>query len=167
MPALYIANCSKMEHLFCFSLKGAARPFALPIKAGGQIKLDYYDSDLQQVIDQHEQYGFRDVNQIGKGFGGLCYRHVMPINVEAIEAGITQTEQDQIDRALEVRKLTAAATDHVMQEEAQKLGVTQTGTTEIEVIEETRGVGDSKTGKFNETIEVAKQGVKLRRNRGA
>lgn len=166
MPALYVANCTKMEYLFTFSLSGAARPFALPIRAGGQIKLEYSDSEIDSIIDQHGMYGFKDASGVGKGFGGLCYRKTRPVSIDAIEGGISQTEQDQIDRALEVRKLTAAATDHVLQEEATKLGARQTGTTEIEVVEDSRGPGDSKEGKFNETIEVVKNnGVQPRRKK--
>ena len=68
-----------------------------------------------------------EVSKVKKGFGGICYRLGKPINVEAIEAGITQSDQEAYDRSQEIRNGTVAAQDHIFATSAQEMGVKQVG----------------------------------------
>ena len=158
MTSLYIANCTKSTFLFTYMLVENPRPFHHKIFAGTQIKLDCNNDDADQIIKQHSVYGMQPAEKVGKGFSGLAYRIGKPVSIEAIEAGIEQKDQEMIDRALEVRKNTAAATDHILAEKAREFGSRQTAPLEIEVIEEGTGPTDT-SGKFNETIQVVKQGL--------
>jgi hypothetical protein len=160
MTKLYIANCSKQEFDFTYMLFENPRPFMHKIRAGSQICLTVSDEEAKQIIDQHKVYGMQLADKATKGFSGLAYKLEKPISVEAIETGISQRDQEMIERALEARKNTAAATDSVLAQRAQEYGSRQTAPLEIEVIEEGKGPADSNTGnKFNETITVIKQGM--------
>jgi len=154
---IYIANCSKSDFLFTYMLVENPRPFHHKIRAGSQICLNLDKSETDQIIKQHSIYGMQPVDNVTKGFSGLAYAF-KPISVEAIQAGISQKDQENIERALETRKNTAAATDHILQEKAREFGSRQTAPLEIEVIEEKRNPIDEGTG-FNETITVVKQGL--------
>ena len=155
---LFIANCSKQDFLFTYMLPENIRPFSHKIRAGAQIKLTQSQPEVDTIIKQHELYGMMEVTKVKKGFGGLCYRLDKPISVEAIQNGFTQTEQEQIDRALQARTVTAVVQDQKFSELAQQRGLTQKGALEIEVVEEPRGPADTSEGKFNETITVVKDG---------
>jgi len=158
MPKLYIANCSKQEFDFTYMLPENVRPFMHKIRAGSQIELNHNQDETDRIIQQHSLYGMMEVGKVKKGFGGLCYRLDKPISVEAIQNGFTQTEQEQIDRALQARTVTAVVQDQKFSELAQQRGLTQKGALEIEVVEEPRGPADTSEGKFNETITVVKDG---------
>ena len=155
---LYIANCSKQDTQFTYGLKEIFRPFMQKIRAGAQIVLTHNLDEVNHIIAQHAIYGMQEVGKIKKGFGGLCYRLDKPINVEAIESGFTQTEQEQIDRALEARKYTAAAADKMLNDKAQELGLRQKSALEVETIEDSKGPMDENQ-KFGEVIEVVKEGA--------
>ena len=99
-----------------------------------------------------------EVGKVKKGFGGLVYRMDKPISVEAIQNGFTQSEQEQIDRALQARTVTAVVTDKMMADRAQELGLRQKAALEVEVVEESKGITDTNENKFNETITVVKDG---------
>jgi hypothetical protein len=131
------------------------KPYHHKIRSGMQVKIDGSDFELEQIIKQHTIYGIQQAEKVGKGFSGVAYRYGKPISVGAIEAGIEQRDQEMIDRALEARKNTAAATDAVMNKRAQEFGSRQTAPLEIEIVEESRGPTDNGS-KFNETIQVVK-----------
>ena len=147
------------------------RPFHHKIRAGSQICLNVDQIEADQIIKQHSIYGMQEANKVTKGFSGLAYRVGKAISVEAIEAGISQKDQENIERALETRKNTAAATDHILQEKAREFGSKQTAPLEIEIVEEKRNPVDQSAG-FSETIQVVKQGLdpkpqKSKRSRAA
>lgn len=165
MPSLFIANCSKQEMLFTYMFLENPKPFHHKIRAGTQIRIDATDDEIQHIIKQHEIYGLQNVEKVKKGFGGIAYRIGKSISTEAIEAGLSQKDQEDIERALEARKNTAAATDLILTQKAQEFGSRQTAALEIEVVEEGKGPTDN-AGKFNETISVVKQGMESSRKRG-
>lgn len=158
MPSLYVANCSKAEFFFTYMLPENARPFAQPIRAGGQIEIKADQSSLEAIIKQHEIYGMQPADKISRHFGGLAYRVGKPISLEAIQQGLTQSEQEEIERALEARKITTVAQDQMFANKAQEVGSKQTAPLEVEIVEESRGPTDT-TPKFNQTITVEKEGV--------
>jgi hypothetical protein len=158
MAKLYIANCSKAEHLFNYFLPENPRPFIQHIRAGTQSFIEGTEDVIKRIIDQHAPYGFQEVSKCGKGFGGQCYRIDKPISVEAIEAGLSQDAQERIDRATESRKYTAAAVDGMMAGKAQEMGLRQTSPAEFEITEQTKGPTDN-AAKFSETIEVVRDGL--------
>ena len=162
---LYIANCSKQEHLFTYMLPENPRPFSHSIRAGSQIEIPGDKDVVDAIVKQHSLYGLQKANDVRKGFGGLCYQLDKPISVEAIKNGFTQTEQEQIDRALEARKITAAAADQIMSNKAQEMGIKQTSGLEVEVLEEKKNAADNEP-KFEQTIEVVRQGVQPIKGRG-
>ena len=161
---LYIANCSKQNHNFTYSLPENMRPFLREVLAGHQIEIDSTEETLNTIIGQHVVYGLQKVKEVKKGFGGLCYQFDKPINVEAIHNGFSQTEQEQIDRALKARMVTAVAADNLMASKAQEYGVRQTGIMEVEILEDQKGFSDS-APKFQETIEIQRDGLKNSRGR--
>ena len=110
------------------------RPFSHSIRAGGQIEIPGSQDQLMSIIGQHQIYGLQEVNKVGKGFGGLCYRLEKPISIDAIEAGFTQSDQEMIDRAQEARTVTAAAADQIIAQKAQEMGLKQKSGLEIEII---------------------------------
>jgi len=157
MTALYVANCSKQTRLFTYMFTENPKPFHHKIASGTQIKIEAGDFEIDQILKQHSAYGIQQADKVGKGFSGVAYRIGKPISVQAIEAGLSQKDQEAIDRALEARKNTAAATDLILNRKAQEYGSRQTAPLEIEVIEEGKGPTDN-DGKFNETISVVKEG---------
>lgn len=154
---LYVANTTKQEFDFTYMLPENVRPFMHKIRAGSQIELNGSQIELDAIISQHAIYGMVEANKVKKGFGGLCYRLEKPVSIDAIEQGLSQTAQDKIDRALDARKMTAAAADMVISQKAQEMGLQQKAPLEVEVVEESKNPFET-SGKFNETIEVVKDG---------
>lgn len=161
---LYIANCSKQDFLFTYMLPENIRPFSHKIRAGAQMKLVQTQSEVDIIIKQHEIYGLMEVTKVKKGFGGLCYRIGKPISVEAIEAGISQSDQENIDRAQEARNITAAAQDQIISMKAQEMGIKQKGGIEFEIVEDKKNAADQ-SEKFDQKIEVIHEGDAPRRGR--
>jgi hypothetical protein len=161
---LYIANCSKQDHQFTYMITENPRPFMERIRAGAQILIDRSIEDVNQIINQHLRYGLMEATKVKKGFGGIAYRLEKPISVQSIEAGIEQRDQEMIDRALEARKITAVASDQLISNKAQEMGLRQKSGLELEVVEEKKNAGDNEP-KFNETIEVQKEGLTPRKGR--
>lgn len=161
---LYVANCSKQEFLFTYMLPENIRPFSHHIRAGSQVEIIGNQDDIDSIIGQHTIYGLVEANKVKKGFGGLCYRMEKPVSIDAIEQGLEQTAQDQIDKALEARKMTAAAADMVISQKAQEMGLKQKAPLEVEVIEESKNPFET-SNKFNETIEVVKENMAPKRGR--
>jgi hypothetical protein len=151
-----------MNHFFEYSVPENQKRFGKEIKAGGQIELENIQDILTYIIGQHERYGFTEVSKVKKGFSGLCYRFDKPISVTAIESGMSQSEQDMIDRALEARKIQAVATDAHISRIAQEGGLRQKGSIEFETVEEKRNLGDNES-KFEQIITVQKEGVEPKR----
>ena len=152
---LYIANCSKQDHQFTYMIMENPRPFMEKIRAGAQIVIDRPPNELDQIINQHSRYGLMEATKVKKGFGGIAYRMDKPISVEAIESGIEQRDQEMIDRALEARKITAVASDQILLDKAQEMGIKQKSGLEIEVVEEKEEVvAPADIG----SIEVEKKG---------
>lgn len=162
---LYIANCSKQDNHFTYMLPEQMRPFARLIRAGQQTEIDSDFETINIIIRQHEIYGIQEAKKVKKGFGGLCYQIDKPISIESIKNGFTQTEQEQIDRALEARKITAASSDQLIAQKAQEFGMRQTSALEVEVIEEKKGIADE-SSKFEETIGIVRDGLQPIKNRG-
>ena len=161
---LFIANCSKQDFLFTYMLPENPRPFSHKIRAGAQIKLIQDQIQVDAIIKQHQPYGIMEVGKVNKGFGGLCYRFNKPISVEAIESGISQSDQENIERANEARKITAVAQDQIISQKAQEMGLKQKSGVEVEVVEEKKNAADTES-KFDETIEVLHEGVAPRKGR--
>ena len=155
---LYIANCTKQDHQFTYMLFENPRPFMERIRAGSQVKIQGSNNEIDQIIKQHEIYGLIPVEKIKGNFSGMAYRIDKPINVEAIENGITVRDQTMIDRATEARKITAVASDQKISETAQQMGLKQKAPLEVEIIEEKKHFADNEP-KFEQTIEVVKEGV--------
>ena len=164
MMELFIANCSKQDFLFTYMLPENPRPFSHKIRAGAQIKLVQDQIQVDAIIKQHQPYGIMEVGKVSKGFGGLCYRFNKPISVEAIESGISQSDQENIERANEARKITAVAQDQIISQKAQEMGLKQKSGVEVEVVEEKKIAADTES-KFDETIEVLHEGVAPRKGR--
>jgi hypothetical protein len=165
MTILFIANCSKQEHNFTYALPENMRPFYQSIRAGGQIKIEGSLQDVNSIIDQHKVYGLQNAKEIGRNFGGICYQIDQVIDVESIHHGFSQTEKEQIDRALEAQKITAVASDQILANKAQEFGVQQKAPLEIEVTEQKLNAADT-APKMSQVIEVVRDGMQPRsRNR--
>jgi|GEM_PF-614469 hypothetical protein len=154
---LFIANCSKQDFLFTYMLPENQRPFSHKIRAGAQMRLVQTQVEADVIIKQHLPYGLMEATHVKKGFGGLCYRFSKPISVEAIEAGIGQSDQENIDRAQEARSITAAAQDQIISLKAQEMGIKQKGGIEFEVTEDKKNAADQEV-KFDQRIEVIHEG---------
>ena len=162
---LYVANCSKQEHLFTYMIPENPRPFSHSIRAGAQIEIPGNQDAIDAIINQHAIYGMMEINKVKKGFGGLCYRLEKPISIEAIQSGFTQSEQETIDRSQLARNVTAAAADQMIANKAQEMGLKQKSGLEIEVIEEKKNAGDNEP-KFEQTIEVVRESLQPMKSRG-
>jgi hypothetical protein len=164
MPKLYIANCSKQDFNFTWCDLENPQPFMRKLRAGSQTEIDGSPDRLSHIVKQHEVYGMMEASKVKKGFGGIAYRLDKPISVDAIYNGIEQKDQEAIDRALEARKVTAAAADQVISAKAQEMGLRQKSGIEVEVLEEKRNAADQ-DAKLNETIEVIHEGSAPRKGR--
>ena len=154
---LFIANCSKQDFLFTYMLPDNTRPFSHKIRAGAQMRFVQTKTDADLIINQHSPYGIMEASEVKKGFGGLCYRFDKPISVEAIEAGISQSDQENIERAQEARSVTAAAQDQIISNKAQEMGIKQSGGIEFEILEDKKNAADQEP-KFDQKIEVIHEG---------
>lgn len=155
---LHVANCSKQEFLFTYTIPENPRAFSHSIRAGTQILINESPEAVDAIIRQHEIYGFQEASKVSKGFGGLCYRIDKPVSVNAIEAGLSQVDQEQIDRALEARSLSAAAADQKIATTAQDLGLRQGTGIEVDILEEKQNAADNNP-KFAQTLSVVREGI--------
>jgi len=162
---LYVANCSKQEYFFTYMLPENPRPFHHNIRAGSQIEIPTNQDAADAIIRQHAIYGMMEANKVGKGFGGLCYRFDKPISLDAIESGLSQSDQEMIERAQQARNITAAAADKIIADKAQEMGLKQKSGLEVEVIEEKKNAADT-SEKFEQTIEVVREGLTPMKSRG-
>jgi len=162
---LYVANCTKQEFLFTYMLPENIKAFSHHIRSGAQIELNHSKDEVDAIVKQHSIYGMQPVENIKKGFGGLTYRIDKPINVNAIEQGLSQKDQEAIDQALEARKITAVVSDKIISEKAQELGLKTKSGLEVEVVEEKKNLADTEP-KFEQTIEVVKDGLNPMKSRG-
>jgi len=161
---LYVANCSKQEFNFTYMLMENPRPFAHRIRSGSQQEITGNQDEIDHIINQHAIYGMMEAGKVKKGFGGIAYRIDKPISIEAIQQGLSQRDQEMIDRAQLSRTITAAAADQILTAKAQEMGLKQKSGLEIEVLEEKKNAADD-SSKFNEIIEVVKENVPPRRGR--
>jgi len=165
MMKLYVANCSKQEFHFTYMLPENPRPFSHHIRAGSQIEIPGAKEDIDFIIKQHSIYGMKKIEEIGKGFTNLAYRIDKPISISAIEQGLNQSEQEMIDRALEARKITAVASDKIIADKAQEMGLKIKSGLEVEITEEKKNLADT-DAKFEQTIEVVKENTTPIKGRG-
>lgn len=164
MPKLYVANCSKQDFNFTWMDLENTQPQLRKLRSGTQAEIEGSPDRLNHIVKQHEIYGMMEASKVKKGFGGIAYRFDKPISVEAILNGISQKDQEAIDRAQEARNITAAAADQVISAKAQEMGLKQKSGLEIEVMEERKNAADNGE-KFEQTIEVQREGVAPRRGR--
>ena len=164
MEKLYVANCSKQEFHFTYMLPENTRPFSHHIRAGSQIEIPGDKDAIDAIINQHSIYGMMEIGKVKKGFGGLCYRLNKPISIDAIEQGLSQSDQEMIDRAQEARNITAAAQDQIISQKAQEMGLRQKSGIEVEVVEEKKNAADNEP-KFEQTIEVIHEGESPKKGR--
>jgi len=134
------------------------RPFKHNIRAGAQIEIPGDTDAIDFIIKQHSIYGMMEVTKVKKGFGGLCYRLNKPISISAIESGLSQSDQEMIDRAQQARSVTAAAQDKILTDKAQEMGLKAKAGLEVEVVEEKKNAADNEP-KFSQVIEVVKEGI--------
>lgn len=158
MPKLFVANCSKQEFNFTWMDLENTQPQLRKLRAGGQAEIEGSPDRIAHIIKQHEIYGMMEASKVKKGFGGIAYRLDKPISVEAIINGISQKDQEAIDRAQEARNITAVASDQVISSKAQEMGIKQRSGLEIEVVEERKNAADNEA-KFEQTIEVQREGA--------
>ena len=141
------------------------KPFMHQIRAGAQIEIPGNTDAIDAIVKQHSIYGMMEATKVGKGFGGLCYRLNKPISINAIEQGLSQSDQEMIDRAQQARSVTAAAQDRIISDKAQEMGLKVKAGLEVEVIEEKKNAADNEP-KFEQTIEVLHEGEAPRAKRG-
>ena len=163
MAKLYIANCSKQDFLLTYMLPENPRAFMHHIRPGAQHLVEGDQQQLQWIVDQHAKYGMQEADKVSRGFGGRCYRFDKPVSVEAIELGLSQSDQEAIDRALQARQATAVAADAILDRAAEQVGARPTGELSVEVIEENKD--PTRQVQFGETITVEKPGVEHRGGR--
>jgi len=155
---LYIANTTPRQHHLNYRIPENVRLFERYIPAGGQVKLTYGQPEVDHIINQLTPYGLIAAKEIGrnKDFSGLCYSIDKPIDVDAIQNGLSEVDQSEITRALEVRKNGAIAADEAM-EKISRQGGAQVNGVEIEVTEQSNGPNDTDP-KFKQTISVEREG---------
>lgn len=154
MPVLYIANASKQSHSFNYRLPEKEKLFMQKIEVASQISINLNSAEIDWVLKQHLKYGMVDVKSISnkKGFSGICYSIDKPVNVETIMIASEVKDEVITDRALDIRKTTAAAVEKSVSEQAQEMGI-QAGNTQFEIEEQKTNPADNEA-KFKETIEV-------------
>jgi hypothetical protein len=152
---LYIANCSKQNFLLTYMLPENTKPFIHEMRPGTQVELNHSPDEVASIIRQHELYGMHPADKVTKGFGGRCYRLDRPISVEAIEQGISQTDEEAIKRATIMRQAAVAAGDAALEQAAESVGARQVAPLQVEITEDRKDPTD--TGpKFGETITLDK-----------
>ncbi len=176
MTHLYVCNATPRNHDLHFRLPKenaldpeGRRVFHVMIPAGGQKDIarinpgnPMSDADVDHVLRQMP--GSRTVSEASasRGFSGLIYSKVKPVDVDAIHAGLSETDQVAIDRALESRKTNALAADDDLAKGAQKAGG-QISALEVTVKEDAKPGDTSDTERRQETIQVERAGAPARK----
>lgn len=155
MAKLYIANCSKQNFLLTYKLPENEKAFIHELRPGTQVCLTHTSDEIARIIAQHEIYGMQPADKVTKGFGGRCYRLEKPVSVEAIEQGISQTDEEAIKRAEVMRQAAVAAGDAALEQAAESVGARQVAPLQVEIVEERKDPTDT-GAKFGETITLDK-----------
>lgn len=114
MPRLYIANCTKQDHLFLANLPERPGNSHIKqfIKAGQQIALDGLESNvIEDIVRQHEPYGLRCADEISRirDFVGQCYRVDKPVPLDAMLSTFETNDSALDELAAKRRQVEAAA----------------------------------------------------------
>jgi hypothetical protein len=117
MARLYIANCTKQVHEFCYRVPaddGAAYSRTVRTQRidPGTQQLIHTETALQileAIVDQHVIYGLLPAAEVvrTKNFVGLCFSFDKPVTMEAIAYALDRNEGVNFDRAEERREINA------------------------------------------------------------
>src|ERR1700761_889841 len=166
MSHLYVCNATPRHFHMNFRLPQGTKfantnkVFSVNIAPGGQKdiaelspgnKMD--GADIEHIVRQIP--GVRTVSEASaaKGFSGIIYSKLRPVDVDAIHQGLAETDQVAIDRALQARQLNSMASDKTLSEDAAKTGG-RISPLEVEIQEEARPGDAPDTQLKRETIEV-------------
>jgi hypothetical protein len=113
MADLYVANCSKQDHDFTFTLPEKRNHDMVKIRAGDQVRLKGISPEgAKAIIEHHEVYGMRSVARVQKeqGFVGLCYSDE-PIKLSGIMGAIEHNMEELKKEGEKLRDVAAIAAD--------------------------------------------------------
>lgn len=144
MTRLYIANLTKQNQRFTFSLLDSAakegeKKFGSPkvneIAPGQQVALgDFTTPQIDAIIKHHKKYGVVDGNELknAREYHGMCYGIGKPVSIDTIMVGDEINTAALEQRAQEQRETTAQAIHQNAQKTAQETGA-PVRRTEVEI----------------------------------
>lgn len=150
MGKLYIANCTKQQQDFVFTLPESAAHRMRTIDVGSQICIDRLnEKDVEAIIEHHAKYGMVSAAEARKarGFVGLCYQEDQPIKLDTQELVIQHNDDVLFDRGRQMREEAAVATAQSVDGQGSGLKAVTT-----EVREEVKDGGQG----LEETVRVDK-----------
>ena len=122
--ALFVANLTKQVFQLHFWVERVSRPVVVEILPGQQKSIYPEGSrlDHENIVNQHRMYGLIPVAEIDStgGFIGQCYQFDKHIPLDRLVTGMTNNDDALVDKALQVRKESAAAADDLLRRAAQE-----------------------------------------------
>lgn len=169
MPKLYVANLSKQNHQFLYSIptkkdsKENLGHRTTDIPMGQQRQID--SSDLQQwqidaIVSHHQNYGMKSVAEARqiKGYTGMVYSDKpIDVNESGFVEEVTKESGDTLNEAVNKRReATTAAISQNLSAIGEQSGA-PLQRTEVEQQEDTTGTPQVAVG-----VETVAQGVEPR-----
>lgn len=108
MTALFIANCTKQNHVFAYRQDSSTALSYQDIRIGAQVKLpgDMTSAEVANIIKQHITYGIKDASEVRrtKDFTGLCYNIDQPVPFVAFDSALETNDVAMTERSAEQRE---------------------------------------------------------------
>lgn len=167
---LYIGNATKQTHEFIYRVPGNPGVRVQLVPIGGQVQItgDLTTPEVDSIIAQHRKYGLTDINEIRRGFHGLCYSIDKPIPAaklfDAIETGV----EVLVERGRAIRKDLAVANNEILEQALREEGRPEhLKNFEMSVVEEERKDGTTSDSPIAEGVRVTSaEGQPRGRGRG-
>jgi hypothetical protein len=118
MPDLYIANCTKQNHVFAYRVPGENGVKSLSIAIGQQSKLPGLSNAVAgAIIEANSRYGLIEVKEIDrtKPFIGMCYSLDAPVKIDVIIKAMKHNDEVLIQRGRETRQAAAVASNNLIE----------------------------------------------------
>lgn len=120
---LFIINCSRQSHNFNYKLPEKTQSFGFTIPSGKQQCIEQPPEVIDCIIRQHEPYGLRDKNKVGKNFSGICYSTEKEASTSEIIENAEQNLEHLDDRSQEILEASALTLNNAVESAVMQSGM--------------------------------------------
>jgi hypothetical protein len=131
MTAMYVANPTAQQNLFCYTVPENPKVIQQEIPAGGQVRLlanggNLNQHDIDAIVRHHRPYGMIPVDEVGKrgmtSFHGLVYSLDKPVSMVKLRELIQHNRAVLVEQGRINRQNAAVAVNDRLQQQINESG---------------------------------------------